>query len=129
MFDLVFTSPPYYDLEEYRSRTNGLVGQSLEKPLSLQEWLNNFLFPLVAKAWSFVKPGGHYILYMNDYATKKAGASLRNVVPVSFVQDTVSYMLDTLDHCQFKGVISQTNSIEQKKSIKAQPFWIFNKCS
>lgn len=117
-FDLVISSPPYYDLEEYRSREVGIKGQSIAEQPTLREWLDNFLFPLVVKAWSFVKPGGHYILYMNDYATAKG--------QVSYVHETINYILTHLKNCHFKGVISQTNSIENAK-IKAQPFWIFTK--
>ena len=51
-YDMVFTSPPYYNVETY-SGTN---------KMTKEEWNNNFYRPLFTKSWNHLKVGGHYIL-------------------------------------------------------------------
>lgn len=54
--DLVFTSPPYYDLETYGassdSRSYGTV----------HDWLNRFLRPVIQRAFDSLKARGHLVL-------------------------------------------------------------------
>lgn len=56
-YDLVFTSPPYFMLEEYeRMPVYGSKAAFLER----------FFFPVVAKAWRYLEPGGHMALNMPE---------------------------------------------------------------
>lgn len=57
-FDLVFTSPPYYDAEWYGPSPL----QSSFRYQTYQEWLERFLFVLVDKSIEFLRPGGNLIL-------------------------------------------------------------------
>ena len=57
-FDLVFTSPPYFDAEDYGSSEN----QSSSSHLSYDSWRDNFLKVLVTKSVAMLKPGGRLIL-------------------------------------------------------------------
>jgi len=55
--DLVFTSPPYFDLEVY--------GESSKKALSysnINDWVGAFLAPLIKTAFSRLRSGGHLVL-------------------------------------------------------------------
>ena len=99
-FDLVLTSPPYFDLEIYevpasiataeapagaiapsdsgpsdRSVLNAASGcgaQSIERHgTSLAAWLSSWYFPMLSKAWSALEPGGHFAIYINDHATSR----------------------------------------------------------
>ena len=52
-YDMVFTSPPYYDIEKY----------SYQKEYSsMEEWDQSFYIPLFQQTYRHLKPGGHYIL-------------------------------------------------------------------
>lgn len=56
--DLVFTSPPYFDLEVY--------GDASEKAAtgygSVTGWLQGFLEPVLKRAFDHLRPGGHLVL-------------------------------------------------------------------
>lgn len=58
-FDLMFTSPPYFDLEIYEDTP----GQSIKKFSNLENWLENFLKVCMVKILSLLRPGG--IMAMN----------------------------------------------------------------
>jgi hypothetical protein len=51
-YDMVFTSPPYYNVELYRG-TNKMTEE---------EWNEKFYLPIFTKTWKYLKSGGHYIL-------------------------------------------------------------------
>ncbi len=51
-YDMVFTSPPYYDIEQY-------TGQPTR---TKDEWDRDFYAPLFEKTWTHLQPGGHYVI-------------------------------------------------------------------
>jgi tRNA1(Val) A37 N6-methylase TrmN6 len=57
-FDLVFTSPPYFDLEQYYS-----VGFEYD---SVKDWKEQFLFPFAKKCKQALKPGGFLVINLNS---------------------------------------------------------------
>jgi hypothetical protein len=61
-YDLVFSSPPFFDLEVY----SDAASNSLKKNASSLEWFNNFLMPSIMKAISYLIPGGYLVLYMGE---------------------------------------------------------------
>lgn len=61
-FDLVLSSPPYFNLEVYSEDP----GQSIHKFDKLEKWYSGFLIPSVEKAWNHITPGGHMVLYINN---------------------------------------------------------------
>ena len=54
-YDLIFTSPPYFMLEEY---------EQMPQYGSQQGFLDKFFKPVVESAWTHLKPGGHMALNM-----------------------------------------------------------------
>ena len=108
-YDLVFTSPPFFDLEDYapsaptqslqRATTAvvGAVGASEDRvppgtalslahatPPSrargLRAWLRGFLWPLLEHSYARLRDGGHLVLSINDYAdTAYVGAMVAHV--------------------------------------------------
>jgi hypothetical protein len=59
--DLIFSSPPYFRWEDY-----GGEDQSVRPGMSLEDWLESWLFPVLTQAWGLLAPGGHLVLYLND---------------------------------------------------------------
>ena len=65
-YDLVFTSPPFFDLEVYEKSRN----QSIDKFNTLEKWKQNFLFPAMEKSVSALEMNGHLVIYVSDYTTE-----------------------------------------------------------
>ena len=61
-FDLVMTSPPFFDFEIYSSAP----GQSVAAHPTVDGWLVEFLFASLARAWDALAPGGHLALHLSD---------------------------------------------------------------
>jgi hypothetical protein len=51
-YDMVLTSPPYYNIEQY----------SFQEKRSKQEWNEHFYIPLVTETFKYLKKGGKYCL-------------------------------------------------------------------
>lgn len=60
-FDLVFSSPPFFDLEKYST----FEKDSLTKYPAEKQWTEQFLYVSLMKAYNYLKVGGHMILYIN----------------------------------------------------------------
>ena len=54
-YDLVFTSPPYYKLEEY---------ENMPDYKSFEDFIERFLRPVAKKAWKYLSINGHMALNM-----------------------------------------------------------------
>ena len=54
-YDMVFTSPPYYDLEQYGTRESNMERTK-------EEWDNTFYRPLFRDTYRHLAKGGHYCL-------------------------------------------------------------------
>jgi len=66
-YDLVFTSPPFFDLEVYEQKET----QSVMFFNSLDKWINGFLFPSIIKSNLALVKGGYFALYVNDFPNVK----------------------------------------------------------
>jgi len=58
-FDIVFSSPPFFNLEKY----SNFLEDSLIKYNNEEEWCNYFFLPSIIKAHSLLKINGYFILY------------------------------------------------------------------
>ena len=56
-YDVVLTSPPYYNIEIYRTGLNSL--ETSEKKTK-EEWNETFYRPLLEKTYKYLKPNGYY---------------------------------------------------------------------
>jgi len=78
-FDLVFTSPPYFDTERYA------VGSTVEKDQSwyryddLGAWLDFFMLPLIEKSYSALKDGGYFALNIKDSVRRIEGGGKKKI--------------------------------------------------
>jgi ubiquinone/menaquinone biosynthesis C-methylase UbiE len=105
-YDLVFTSPPYFDFEIYTTEPD----QSVDKYVSYKAWLVYFLFPLVKKSFESLKDQGYLILHISD---------TKNMPKVAeFIHD---YILQTLSY-QYIGCIAT-----QAPKKRAHPMWVYKK--
>lgn len=66
-FDLIFTSPPYFDKEKYSNDKH----QSFNKHKGFDNWMNNFLFKTIELRSEHLKVGGHLVINISDIYTRK----------------------------------------------------------
>jgi hypothetical protein len=92
-FDLIYTSPPYFDLETYiKKNANTNAKQSISRYKTEDKWFNEFLMPVVKKMWEYLRKGGilaininqkrgeHYIQWMLEKVGKIEGANYLGVI-------------------------------------------------
>jgi hypothetical protein len=65
-YDLVLTSPPYYNIEVYR----GVPVKSKD------EWDKDFYIPLIVKSWNGLDEGGHYCLNIPEELYERVAYNL-----------------------------------------------------
>jgi hypothetical protein len=61
--DVVFSSPPYFTVEEYVPRQSG---QSIVSYPTFDQWMVKFIFASLINAWRRLKVGGYLILHLGD---------------------------------------------------------------
>lgn len=61
-FDLVHTSPPFFDLERYPAEGDAVA----RRYPAYQDWLREFYAPYLRSAWAALRPGGYFCLYITD---------------------------------------------------------------
>ena len=61
-FDLVFSSPPFFDLEIYSQSK----ADSVTRYNTVDKWYNEFLITSLRKAYNHLKKDGHMVLYMGE---------------------------------------------------------------
>lgn len=66
IFDLVFTSPPYFDYEVYSKDKD----QSILSFGNEDMWLKNFLFKAIDKCFKYLRYDGHMVLYFSQQTGK-----------------------------------------------------------
>ena len=63
--DLVFTAPPYIDWDYSEDDT-----QSFNRYFSKDQWLKEYLYPSLQKAWAVLNPGGRMVICIEDFYSK-----------------------------------------------------------
>jgi hypothetical protein len=66
-FDLIFTSPPYFDKEKY----NQSPLQSYQMYKKFDDWMEKFLFKTIELRTKNLKSGGHLVINVSDIYTRK----------------------------------------------------------
>ena len=66
-FDLVFTSPPYFDKEKYDQSEL----QSYKRYKAFDDWMEKFLFKAIELRTENLKSGGHLAINISDIYTRK----------------------------------------------------------
>jgi hypothetical protein len=61
-YDLVFTSPPYFDVEIYSSAST----QSIIRHPTEAAWYSRFLLPMFLRCWERVRQNGHMAISLNN---------------------------------------------------------------
>ena len=107
-FDLIFTSPPYFDLEVY----NNSVNQSINKFPKFEDWYQKFLLKSLYDSIDKLEKFGILALNINDTKERKIINKL--------IKD-----LNQLDNIKFLGIIYYGNPMQ--KTYIHQPILIWEK--
>ena len=104
-FDMVFTSPPYFKIEQYNNR--GRV-----KDIDEYQWFNNFMKPLIVKTTDKLKEGGYLVLVINQLPHEH------------YIKNMIKYIYENKPELHYFGVIGYVNECMKNP----QPMWIWGKC-
>lgn len=117
LFDVVLSSPPYFNLEIYNTEENT---QSIARHPERTGWLVQFLFPVLQKAWNHLRVGGYLILHLGD----------NKEIPLS--EETNLFIETYLQGSSWQGVIGVQN--KEVMDITgaaiggyARPVWVWQK--
>ena len=117
-FDLVFTSPPYFDIERYTQETN----QSWKKYKKLDNWLNSFLFDVLGKAVDSLKKDGKMLINISDVYAHHTINKICN--PMC---DFIESLGMKYEGCIGLRLSKRPRSKSAKDGIYGEPVWIFSK--
>lgn len=109
-YDLVYTSPPFWNLEIYSDDQE----QSTFGLNTIDEWKREFLFPYCEKAWKALKVGCMFMLFIEDVGKSKYN---------QYVSDTINYIVNRLNGT-YIGTIMM---LKETRSIKCRPIHIWKK--
>lgn len=111
MFDLIFTSPPYFDFETYVSSDKiTSITQSIMNYPKLNDWIINFLFTSLYKCWDYLIIGGNMVIHLSD------------VYKTNFVEVMILFVLGWCKGARMDGSIASIGDCG-----KPRPLWIFHK--
>ena len=110
-YDLILTSPPYFNLEVYNEND---VNQSIQNR-DLNAWFDDFLIASLNKAWDVLDRGGHMVIIINDLPNE-----------VKYTELMIQVFNDLHDDAIWDGVISYTQ-LADGKPRQPQPAWIWTK--
>lgn len=119
-FDLVFTSPPYFNAERYTQDET----QSFKRYKQLDSWLENFLFKSLQTAWDHLEIGGHMVINISDiYSGHK----------INKICDSMhKFITENLDGCEFVELMGyklnkRIKSKADKDGTFVEPMWVYKK--
>lgn len=105
-YDLVFTSPPFFDFEVYTT----LEGQSVLSYPRLNDWLVYFLLTSLHKAWAVLDMGGNMAIHITDVYT------------TTICEVMALYAIGYLPQCRYRGVLGARGGAN-----KVRPIWVWQK--
>jgi hypothetical protein len=110
-FDLVFTSPPYFDLEVFTTEGE----QSIVTHSTFDTWMVNFLFQSLYNAWNTLAADGNMVIHIDDFS--KGDKKYRIIEPM------VLFVCGWCSNARFDGVVG-ASGYNKKKEYKS-PMWVF----
>lgn len=110
-YDLVFTSPPYFNLEIYSDEPT----QSADEDSDIDGWLTGFLFPTLSKCVRLMAPGGKLVIVINDMAGENAP---------KFTEKMIAW-LNGRANLKYIGVLSYAEMHSSGKLRSPQPMWMW----
>lgn len=118
-FDLVFTSPPYFNIERYTQEGN----QSWKQYKKIDSWLNDFLFKVLADAYAVTERGGHLVINISDVYSNHT---------INKICDPMNDFLKSIG-AQYVGAYGMrmakrpNSKAVRQDGVFAEPMWVWRK--
>jgi len=119
-FDIVFTSPPYFNVEKYHGEGSSWIGCQTQDC-----WLKKFLLPALANAWQHLKKGGHMLINISDIQANR-GRQVICKPMVSFVQKELGGECAGYMGYEMSKFVGQQLA-ERPSGIYGEPIFVFAK--
>jgi hypothetical protein len=113
-YDMVFTSPPFFDVEVYCNMDT----QSIVRYPTQDVWYEEFLLPMFLRCWECIKPHGHLVISINNARDRRSG-KLRFYCTERLVHD----LTNMCQNATFLGVVCYGDN-EHKRM---EPIFIWRK--
>jgi hypothetical protein len=97
-FDLVFTSPPYFNVERYSYDDT----QSWVRYKDIESWNELFLHKALKNIWKTIKPGGYLLVNISDVNASSKGRKSKGWLSIC---DPMNDFLDTFVDGEYQGCI------------------------
>lgn len=114
-YDLVFTSPPFFDLEDYSKEDT----QSIQQYSNLLDWMINFLFFSLRKAWDHLEINGNMVINMEDKINTKLN------IYEHYTEPMVLFVNAFLKGSKYLGIIGHTGGDNTR--FKCRPLFVWTK--
>lgn len=120
-FDLVFTSPPYFNIERYTQEEN----QSFKKYRKLDNWLNEFLFKAIDLSWNHLEENGYLVINISDVYSNHT---------INKICDPMNDYIGSFSDSSYKGCYGyqmrrrpNSGALKGKTGKFAEPMWVWKK--
>ena len=120
VFDLIISSPPYFNLEHYGETDEERRGQIRDKVKTVDAFINVFLKPVLLECARVLKPGGTLVLNLDDCHNAKHVLCR----PALDILSSVLQLQGTAGLRKGNGY----GKSHQKTAAKSEPLYIFKKC-
>ena len=121
--DTVFSSPPYFGVEQYAHGSDHQQKQSWRRHPTPQQWKEGFLVPMLRKMWDVLIPGGFLAINIADITVKGVHYPL-----CEWMQQTVNSFSGAHFHFALGMRLQGSNyKTETKKAVSGEPIWIWSK--
>jgi len=118
-FDLVFTSPPYYNIERYNTDSS----QSYKRYRKCDEWLNGFLFKALDNGWSALNNGGVMMINISDVYSNHTINKLCDPMVAHMLKKPDIDNVTVIGYEMRKRPNSKT--IKGRSGVFCEPVWCF----
>lgn len=120
-YNLVFTSPPYFNIERYTQDNT----QSFKRYKKIEDWNKGFLFPAIENAWNSLEENGIMAINISDVYS---GHKVNNIC------DPMNDFISTLNNAEYIGCYGyemrkrpNSGALKNKVGVFAEPIWIWKK--
>lgn len=119
-FDMIFTSPPYFDKEKYDQSDQ----QSYKMYKDFNSWMNGFLFKAIQLRSQNLKSGGHLIINVSDIYTRKKLYKICDGMN-DYIMSTGMY--DYIGAIGLRMPKRPMSISSDTRGVFAEPIWIYCK--
>lgn len=117
-FDMVFTSPPYFNIEKYCDEET----QSYKRYHNISSWLSGFLFKAIRNAYGALRKGGYMMINISDVYS---GHKVQNICDP--MNDFIKSLGGVYHGYTGMKMSKRPNSKASANGVFVEPIWVWQK--